>query len=454
MRINQSFTYLLLMNLFLEKFSLIVRTPFMLLILVLFSCNRQDYKALLLVGTSPSDFEDILTIDGTVESVQSYTLTCPDDMDAEVVFLIEDGTMVKEGDVVCILENRELQSEYDQLLIEVENSKAGQNKSKADLNMRYALLDAQVKSINAQTAIANLDSLQLQYSSPNQRRIKELEIQKAAIEKQKLEKKLKALETINRSQIRGLELRLQRWENRAQNAKDMLDKLTLKATQSGMAMRVTSMLTGKMVQEGDQVWSGMPLVSIPDLSKMKVTILASEASYKRINVNDSVEYSFDAMPGNVAWGRILKKAPVGKPVKKDSKVKVFEVEASIDSSLTLPEPGLTANCNVVIQRILDTIVVPQLAIFEVDSMKVVYVKHPKCYEERQVLSGASSPKNAVIVAGLSGNERISLIKPTSSSIKQHTLLPKSIVKKFLPSKNQPKQDPNALIAKPNKIHTK
>jgi hypothetical protein len=196
------------------------------------------------------------------------------------------------------------------------------------------------------------------------------------------------------------------------------------------------MLTDNKIQEGDQVWSRMPLITIPDLSKMKVSILASEANFKRIKIDDPVEFTFDALPGNKAWGRINKKASVGKPVKKDSKVKAFEVEASIDSSLNLPEPGLTAVCNVVLQRVRDTVVIPQLSIFEIDSMKVVYVKRKKSFEERQILLGASSPKNAVIVAGLSGKEQISLTKPSSSRIRRHTLLPESILKKYSPNKNK------------------
>jgi hypothetical protein len=56
---------------------------------------------------------------------------------------------------------------------------------------------------------------------------------------------------------------------------------------------------------------------------MKVMISASEGNYKRINVSDFVEYSFDAMPENKAWGKITKKAPVGQPVSENSKVKFF-----------------------------------------------------------------------------------------------------------------------------------
>lgn len=396
-----------------------------ILLLVFVSCARQENKDIIIGNLSHNDFEDIISIDGTVNAVKSTTLSCPREIEADIIFLIEDGTKVKEGEVVCILESRELQNEFDQLLIEQENAKANFNKSKADMELRYTLLDAQVKSNEAQAEITKLDSLQLQYSSPNQRKITELGLKRSAIEKTKLIKKLKALELINKSQIRGLEARLSRWDNRIAEARELLGKMEIKAPQDGMAIRSVSWLTDEILKEGDQAWSGMPLINLPDLSEMKVTIMASETNYKRININDKVEFTFDALPGNTAWGKITNKSPMGQQISRNSKIKVFEVEASIDSAKTLPNPGLSANCKVIISRIKDTIVVPQLAIFDVDSMKVVYVKKSNGFEKRQVMPGTSSTKTAVIAKGLIGNESISLIKPSPSKIKWTKLLPKN-----------------------------
>ncbi|MCX6307253.1 MAG: efflux RND transporter periplasmic adaptor subunit, partial [Bacteroidia bacterium] len=274
------------------------------------------------------------------------------------------------------------------------------------------------------------------YASPVQRRIKELELQKAAIVKNKLMKKLKALDIINWSQIRRMELQIQNKENRKKSIMDNIEQLTIKATQSGMVVRAISWQTGKKIQEGETVWPNMPLIYIPDMSEMKVKISASEANYKRLSLNDRVEYSFDAMPGNVASGIILSKAPIGQSITKNSKVKFFEVEASMETSNSLPTPGMSVTCNIILQRVKDTIVVPQIAIFEEDSMKIVYVKQENGFEKRQVKIGPSSPKLAVIVKGLIGKERLSMIKPSSASVQMTTLLPDSglIIKKGVKTK--------------------
>ena len=104
---------------------------------------------------------------------------------------------------------------------------------------------------------------------------------------------------------------------------------------------------------------------------MKVLIYAQETEYKRIEVGDSVEYSFDAMPNNRAWGRITKLSPMGLKRTEGSEVKTFEVEASVDSVLQPLDPGLSANCRIFLQHVPDTLVVPTVCIYKRDACSSV-----------------------------------------------------------------------------------
>ncbi len=388
-----------------------------------FSCTSHD-KDLSVYTVSNTDFNQILKIDGFVEPVKSTTIFCPSQIEGNIIFLLEEGTEVEKDDTVCILEAKELETAYSQMLIDLEAEEAGINKIKADLDMQYALLEAQVKNNEADTKIARLDSFQMEYATPSQKRIKELELERVTIEKVKYEKKLKSLGIIQQSDIKKAELKIQRMQTRAASMKEKIDQLTIKAPENGLIARTMNFLTGNKNQIGDVVWDNMPIAMIPEMKYMKVKISASERDYKNINVNDSVYYSFDAMPGNMGWGKILKKSPVGKPIKEKSKVKVFEIEASIDSILEMPDPGFSVVCNIVQKMVKDTIVIPQVAIFEEDSMKFVYVKKDNDYEMRQIQTGLSFPKEAVISAGLKRDEVISLSKPDISRVlKDRTLLP-------------------------------
>ena len=398
-------------------------------LLTLLSSCASETASVATFTVSQGDFVNALMVEGAVEPVQTTTLTVPRNTDGVVQFLVEDGVFVEKDDIVVIIEFQQLQNQYDQITIELENAVTGLNKTRADLNMQYALLEAQVKTNEADTKIAQMDSLQLAFLSPNQRAIKELELEKAGIEKERFEKKIAALRVIQQTEIRRYELEIQRLTLRVQAMKELLDALTIRAPRSGLAIRANSFITGRKFQIGDPIWGMMPIVTMPEFKQMKVKIMASETDYKNISVNDSVYYTFDAMPGNFGTGRILRKAPVGQPLKRDGKVKFFEIEASIDSVLLMPEPGFTANCRIILQQSKDAIVAPQIAIFDHDSIKVVFVQQKRGFERRQVLTGLSSIRESVITAGLSEGEVIALSRPNPSLVKEHVALPDSLFNK-------------------------
>ena len=373
------------------------------------------------------NFESTIIIDGYAEPVQSTTITCPRaGGGGTVAFLIEDGTWVNEGDILCTIENKSMETRYDGLLTNLENAEAGIVKTKAELSLQYTMLEADAKNNEAETQIAHLDSTRLQYYSPNQRLIRELELQIVGITRRKIEMKLASLTIIQKSEIKRLQLEINRLNNNVESVKKDLDALVLKSSKKGLAIRGTNPMTRKKMAVGDMVWNGMPLVNIPEMDKMKMKIFASERDYRYINVNDSVSYTFDALEDNVAWGKILNKMPVGKEVKEGSKVKYFEIDASVDSTLVMPDPGFTATCYITLKQVNDTLTIPQIAIFEQDSMKVVYVENKKGFEMRQVLIGESSPKDAVVTYGLCLDERIALSLPKESQIKSRKILSDTI----------------------------
>jgi hypothetical protein len=323
-----------------------------------------------------------------------------------------------------VLENTEILAEILDINSKIENADMQLIKIQANQALKQALLDAEVKTNKAETMIANLDSLQLKFNSPTQRKIKELELNIVKIKKQKLEKRVKAMARIHQSEIRGQEFSKKRLITRLESANQRIKALTLTAPASGIAIISKHFITRNKINVGDPVWSNMSIITIPTNDKFKVKIEMPEDKFKLIKEGNMVEYSFDAMPDNKGWGKITKKSPVGRPIKRDSNIKIFEIEASLDSFITMPEPGFTCDCNIRLMQQKDALVIPQVALFEQDSMKVVYVVHPRYFEMRQVKAGISSSKEIVITHGLKINERITLSKPDAEFIRRKTIFKK------------------------------
>ena len=89
---------------------------------------------------------------------------------------------------------------------------------------------------------------------------------------------------------------------------------------------------------------------------------------------------------------------------------------AVDSALSIPTPGMSARCTVILNQLKDTLVIPQIAVFDHDSTKVVYIQKEKGFERRQVTIGLSSPKEAVVVAGIHPGEIVSLMLPDDKNI--------------------------------------
>ena len=382
------------------------------------SCSNVEFQKIPLGEVTRDTYKDQITIAGVLESSNSYYINCPSlRTDATVLYIIPEGTYVEPGDTVCILESREIENTYEEALKNLANSKSEYNKSKADLDLQYLLLLAEVQTIEASTAIAQLDSAQLEFTSPVRKKIIELELEKARIEKEKILNQLEFLKKIHFSELQKMQLKIKQQENRVDRAKDKLDMLTLTSDISGVVIHAYISWAGQKLKEGDVVWDMVPLIQIPDLDQMEVKLSASESSYKRIEKNQKVDIYIDAIPGLKLTGEIKHKEPVGKPLNKNSNVKFFEVIASIDSLMGDLKPGISATCDIKINEVKDTILIPYVSVFQDDSLRVVYIAKGDKFEKRNVELVMNNNNIGIVKNGVSVGEYVSLIRPPQSMIK-------------------------------------
>ncbi|MBR3859517.1 MAG: efflux RND transporter periplasmic adaptor subunit [Bacteroidaceae bacterium] len=379
---------------------------------LLVSCTSGRGDALPTYPVIRMAYEDVLVMEGHTESVNSINIHCPPNVGGTIVHIVESGTEVKKGDVICVIEDDNLAQEYERLTLDLEAALAEIDKLHASQHLEYALLEAQVKNNEAETILASSDSLQMLYMSPTERRTKALELERAGIERVRLLKKLEAIKGIQEIDVVRVEKRIERLKRRLEGERKKMESLTLHAPQDGLAVRARRFpWSDERWKVGDHVDNGRILVTLPDFDQLKVLFYLPETEYKRLQLGDSVMYTFDALPGNRAWGRITKMASVGQTRIEGSQVKTFEIEASVDSLLMPAEPRLSTQCHIYLRHIPDTIVVPTIAIFDKDSLKVVYVKQGRKYEERLVTLGTGSTKMTIIAHGLHEGEQIALIRP-------------------------------------------
>jgi HlyD family secretion protein len=346
-----------------------------------------------------------------------------------VARLAQDGEYVKKGDTICVLSAPELVSNYESMLTSIETLEAGLKRSEADNQLNIALLEAQVLTSEARLKMSYLDSLQMKYATEARQKLLALEMERATIENQKIEKKLAASRKIGDADLKQKRLRIMQQKVSAQTFADQISSMTIIAQRDGIVQRgeaPTIMLMsnrgsgtfGGPIKEGSVLMFPSAILQFPDLSRMQISADVPESAFKKIEKGQRVVITVDAAQKLETTGRVNRKSLASSNAQRysASKVKSYEVIVDVDSCHTKMKPGLSASCEIFLREEKDTLFVPTLSIFERDSTKVVYVKDRKEFIPLEIRTGISGSSYTVISAGLKGGEIIALSEPPFSII--------------------------------------
>lgn len=388
--------------------------PLFFLLLLAAGCRDDREQGVPTCVVERTDYREEIVIGGTARSANTVTILCGREVSGTIKYIVEDGTLVKAGDTLCIVESPSLESSLDDHYTLLESVSAEFVKGEVTYGLDHALQVARMETNRAETQIAALDSLQLQYLPLLQRRIRELNLQRADIERRRAQNALAMQEIIHRTDSQRLVILMDHIRRRIVDRKALIASLVFTAPQDGLALVAESWRSGgDKMKVGDEVWDGISLVTLPDVSHMEVTVRAPETDYKRISLGDSVTFTLPADPDNRAWGHIVKKMPVGVEAAKDSKVRLYEVTAAVDSMVRAIRPESSMECRICLRALPDTLVVPAVCVCDVDSSKVVYVQKPHGrVEKREVEVALMTTSTAVLAKGVSEGERLRLLGPS------------------------------------------
>jgi HlyD family secretion protein len=408
---------------------------FFLFIFLFISCKGKKDSGVITLQIHKSDYVESMLVPGTIQAVVNVPVVPPRSMYGRmtVLRLAEDGENVKKGDTICVLTVQELESIYNEMKIKNETLEAELKKTVADNALNISLLEAQLAASEVQLKISSLDTLQMKFASKTQQRLLTLEMKRALIEKQKIEKKLVATKSIGQTGIRQMNARIIQQKVQVQQFEDQIKSMTLIAQRDGIVMRTESPVftimsssgtgtIGGPIREGSVLFMNSPVLQFPDLSKMQVSAEVAEADFKKIEKGQKVFITVDAAKKLTTTGKVNRKSLMGKTAQRysDSKVKVYEVIIDVDSCHLKMKPGLSAECKITLKEALDTIFIPTLAIFERDSSKVVYVNKKDKFVPVKVGTGLSGSSHTIITSGLKGDEIIALSEPPNSLIRIET----------------------------------
>ena len=387
--------------------------------LILPACHSRT-SPILTYDLKRSVYIETIESEGTIQAVNNSAVVTPRVWSGlQVAHLAKEGAFVKKGDTVCILDAPELMTTFEQYNTDLKKIEASKDSLEATQAMQLSLLEAQVETNAAQMAITMLDSVQLKFAPAVKQKLLNLEMDKVKIEKMKLEKKLEAQKKIANSEISQMVSRIAMQKNQIQMFQSQINSLYIVAPSDGFVIHAETpsfqinggSTVGGKIEEGSKVFFTMPILQIPDISKMQVSVEVAEVDYKRINNDQKVEIKIASVSNLETTGKIIRKSLATKNKDEKSQIKSYEVIISVDSCDSRMKPGLSASCRIIINEVKDTLVIPSAAIFMKDSTKIVYVAKGHKFIPVPIETAISNSSESIVSKGLKGNEIIALMEP-------------------------------------------
>lgn len=328
----------------------------------------------------------------------------------KIMDIILEGKTVKKGDYIAKLDESQFATMMRDNM---------QQKEKMDADLRNAVLDSTV-TLSAKREAVNNAKLDLEYLRIDLEQSKyesEAYQRKTRVSYQKAENEIARLKRDYLLERNRLKLQVARSESRVEEFKKKIDKYmealaatTIKAPEDGIVMFAKDWM-GKTYGKDSEMNIWNPLIAtLPDMSVAISETYIREIDISKVQLNDSVRISIDALPDKVFWGRVIKIATIGED-HKDFDMKAFKVIVRFDKSDKDMKPGMTVNNNILIASYKDKLIVPLKAVFSKEGKQIVYLKKTGGVSEHEVKLTDENEEFGVVQEGVSEGDVILMYQP-------------------------------------------
>ena len=354
------------------------------------------------------DFVKSLRLSGTVEAVESTTITAPrivgpgSTNSLVITRLVKAGTNVVPGDLLVEFDRQiQLTNALDRRA-ELNDLEHQIRKREAEEVAARARDDSELKQAESAVVRAELEVSKNEMLTKIQAEKNNQGLAQAKARLEQLRKTYDLKRKAAAADVRILEIRRDKAANAMKMAETNASRMEVRSPIAGLAV-IRSMWKSSgqaEILEGEEVRAGMPVVDIVNPSKMRVRVRVNQADVTDLRVGQRMRVGLDAYPDLSFGGQITQISPLAVTSTLSTKLRYFVMLAEIDGAHPKLMPDLTASLDVELARQSGSLVLPRDAIRSDGSSAMVRIRRGSRVEERPVTVGAMSAHEAVITSGL------------------------------------------------------
>jgi multidrug efflux pump subunit AcrA (membrane-fusion protein) len=351
------------------------------------------------ISAERDQITNYITVNGTAKATKSAQLT-PQLQETVEEVLVTEGQQVAAGEKLIQLDQ--------------ENIKAQIAEAKAGLEVAQAVLEellagSRQGEIDKLQAQLNQAEANYQQAKRDYKRSQNL-FEREAISKQQLESaKTQMVSAKNNyqslqeslkmaqkgpteEQIKRQRASLQQSRSRLNTAQLNLDKISMQAPFSALVSTVN-------VEEGEMV-GGQPVVSIIDLSSIKLKTHVSENNVNKLKVGEKVTVDFNALD-NKLQGTIQTISP-----SLNQQQQGYPIEIKVNNSGNLIKSGMYAEVEIETERSSGNVVIPKQSLLQENGSSYVFVVEDNRAVKKEVTTGLTTIDRVEILSGITDSEQV------------------------------------------------
>jgi hypothetical protein len=300
-------------------------------------------------GDAPGSADGINVIEtGELEAVRSTTIFMPwfrwDYGRPQLSKLAEEGLQVSKGDTVGELDVSGVVKVLENKKTELAMAEADLSKMIADNKVEQQSMQSELQSALAALKSAEIDTQRVEYESQMRKDVARMQLRKAIISLEKVRSKIESRTRLQQEDITIQQANITQIRLDIETAERTMDRFILRAPADGIIVYGRNRSTRNKINVGDQMWPGNPLITLPDLSRLKVITTINEVDIQKVSLGQKVKVRLDAYPQMEFDGTVIKLSKVCRRKERNSTIKVFDVEVLIDQAHRALKPGMTASC--------------------------------------------------------------------------------------------------------------
>ncbi len=193
-------------------------------------------------------------------------------------------------------------------------------------------------------------------------------------------------------------------EAKVHQAEALVKKAKLRLEKARLISPCEGIVTEVRKKEGEVIQPQIPVISIICKSNFQIEVDVPEADIAKIDLEDPVKISLDALPEKVLEGKVAKIDPAEKIIQG---VVYYKVTVEFDKIDKRVKPGMTADVDIITGRKENVLLVPQTAVFGKNGKNIVRVLDNGEIKEVEVETGIEGSEGEIeILSGLKEGDKV------------------------------------------------